>query len=152
MLKIGTRAAFLSMQIASIFCFSPGVAHSAGCHFNTPYAIGCTSADAAVVAYERFHGDPAAVRSSNVRALLHQAQCVIPGDAYRSINLQLMNAGRVPTASQWVDVLYVDYNDGEYPLYFAKAYVTGNCPKFDPAACIGHMEGDHYVDTCPRQQ
>lgn len=138
------------MCIASISPFSVS-AEAASCHINTPYAIGCTSPDVAVQAYQRFRGDPRAVGTSNVRALLQQAQCLVPGPDYRTVNIRLFNEGRVPTSTEWVNVMYVDYRDGYLPLYFAKAYISGNCQTYKEAPpCYGHMDGSRFIDDCPR--
>jgi len=118
------------------------------CHLKTPAAVGCSSAEAAAIAYERLGFDKAATSRSNIRALLTQAQCVVAGDGYKTVQLQQFDAGRVPTATGWVDVKYLNVGNGKYALYYASRYVDGDCEPFKPQTCRSTVTGDKIERTC----
>ncbi|MBD1412900.1 hypothetical protein NUJ30_08220 [Burkholderia contaminans] len=129
----------LALMLAALFT-KASLAADAGCHLRTRAAIGCASADMAALAYEKFGFNAAASGKSNIQALLHQAQCLSAGDGYKSVKLLAFENGngRVPTAHGWVDVLFLDVDNGKYPLYFAAKYVEGACEKFHPTTIQGN--------------
>lgn len=114
---------------------------NAGCHLKTRAAIGCASPDVAALVFERFGFNAAASEKSSIQSLLHQAQCLRAGEGYKSVKLLAFEngSGRVPMADGWVDVLFLDVDNGKYPLYFASGYVEGVCEKFRPISIKGNQ-------------
>lgn len=107
------------------------------CHIATPAAIGCVLAEDAAAAYERFGFDAKASQQSYIRALLHQAQCIVVDGPFKKFHLARFEKAKIPTPSGWVEVTHVDFDNGRYLLYFASKYISGDCPQFKPTACRG---------------
>ena len=119
-----------------------------GCRLNTPAAIGCANPDDAAAAFEKFGFDSKASATTNIRALLHRSQCIVADASFANDKITEFSSGKIATQNGWVPVLFVDYNDGEYPLYFAWAYITGTCEKFRPKTCTGHAIDGKQITEC----